>query len=381
MSNIALIPCRGGSKGIPRKNLQLVHGVPLVIRAVYTCLHAGIDEVFVSTDDETIAAFAIVAGAKVLNRPSVLSQDKSSTDEVLAHAIQSLFDLGYNRDDRLFLLQATSPFTQSSTLREGIRILEENPDSGIFTTQEWHGFIWNLKDQIATPEHHDHRRRSRRQDLSPRVLETGGIYGARINSFLTSKIRFVDPLIAMRVDRKEGIEIDSIEDLDFCNNIRDRSSKSPQDKVKIIFSDYDGVFTDNRVLQTEDGEYGTSINRSDGVAINKFKSHGIPLVIITGEKSGSAFSRSEKLKIECIYSEDKLLEIINYCNIRSIRLSEVAYVGNDINDLGPLATCGWSFTPKDAHRDVAIYSRHLLQAKGGEGVIRELSEILLPQSP
>jgi N-acylneuraminate cytidylyltransferase len=381
MSNIAIIPCRGGSKGIPRKNLQLVHGVPLVIRSIYTCLNAGIDEVFVSTDDETIAAYAIVAGAKVLNRPSVLSQDHSSTDEVLAHAIQSLIDLGYKGNDRLFLLQATSPFTQSSTLLNGIRLLEENPNSGIFTTQEWHGFIWNLNDQIATPDHHDHRSRSRRQDLSPRVLETGGIYGAKIDSFLTSKIRFVDPLIAIHVGRKEGIEIDSREDLDFCNNIYDRSSKSPQAKIKIIFSDYDGVFTDNTVLQNEDGEYGTRINRSDGVAINKFKSRGIPLVIITGEKSGSAFSRAEKLKIECIHSEDKLLEIIKYCSIRSIRLSEVAYVGNDINDLGPLATCGWSFAPMDAHGDVAIYSRNLLQSKGGEGVIRELSEILLSQSP
>lgn len=376
MRNVAVIPCRGGSKGIPKKNLQQVHGIPLVIRAINSSLNGGMDEVYVSTDDETIASYAIAAGAKVLIRPTEISQDTSSTDEVLQHTLEALLELGYKLEDNLFLQQATTPFTQSSTIKHGIEILKKNPNHGVFTVTDWHGFIWNLQNEIVTPHHHNHLQRQRRQDLSCQVLETGGLYGGSFASFKKTQIRFVDPLIPIIVDRKEAIEIDTWDDLVFCNNIEDYSNQSPQKNVKVIFSDFDGVLTDNRVFQLLDGEFGALINRSDGVAINTFKLHGISTIIITGESTGPAFSRANKLKVECIYAENKLLQIIKYCREKSIELSEVAYIGNDINDLGPIASCGWSFVPQDAHASVAKYAKRLLQAKGGQGVLREVADIL-----
>ena len=276
MTHLALIPCRGGSKGIPRKNLQSVHGIPLVVRTIFSCLEAGFDHVYVSTDDDEIADYARAAGAEVLKRPSELAQDSSSTDSVLMHAIESLLALGYQLHDKLFLLQATSPFTRSETIRQAFDLLEKNPKSGVFTAIDWHGFIWNVSDGHASPFHHDHTNRQRRQDLSSQILETGGLYGGYIKGFLDSKVRFVEPLMPILVDRIEATEIDTWDDLAYCNSISLSERRTINSNIKLVVSDFDGVLTDNRVLQLENGEAGSFINRSDGVAINTLKANKIP---------------------------------------------------------------------------------------------------------
>lgn len=377
MANVAVIPCRGGSKGIPLKNIQLVHGIPLVIRTITACLQAGIDEVFVSTDDKTIAHYAIAAGAKIINRPVEIAQDTSSTDEVLSHAVNALFEMHYSTDDNLFLFQATSPFTRASTIEKAIQILEAAPGSGVFTAVEWHGFIWDLQDGFVKPFQHNHLKRQRRQDLTAQVLETGGFYGATLGSFKQSGIRFVDPLIPVIVDRTEALEIDTWDDLEFCNQIGFHQLNRPQKPIKIVFTDFDGVLTDNRVYQGESQELGALISRSDGVAISKLMNRKIPVVIITGESQGPAFGRAAKLNIECIYAEDKLRKIIEYCAENSISLSEVAYVGNDLNDLGPIASCGWTYVPRDANPKVSKFASRVLQTEGGHGVLRELVDSIL----
>jgi N-acylneuraminate cytidylyltransferase len=376
MTNLALIPCRGGSKGIPRKNLQTVHGVPLVIRAINSCFDGGIDEVYVSTDDGEISNYAIAAGAKVIERPSEFAQDTSSTDDVLKHAIDSLIGMGYLPDDLLLILQATSPFTQAETVRKSLNQLQAEPKAGVFSVVEWHGFVWNIESKGVLPHHHDHQNRRRRQDLSPKALETGGIYGAQIKSFMSSGVRFVDPLRPIYVGRAEAVEIDSWDDLDFCNRISAPLNRGKQGKIKVLFSDFDGVFTDNRVQQLEKGESTASVNRSDGIAANTFASLGIPVIIITGENQGPAFGRAKKLEIDCLSSIDKLRTIIDYCTTNDILLSEVAYVGNDLNDLDSIATCGWTFAPYDSHPQIIKFAKRVLRTKGGEGVIREISDLL-----
>jgi len=377
MANIAVIPCRGGSKGIPQKNIQLVHGVPLVIRTISTCLQAGIDDVFVSTDDEKIARYAVTAGARVIARPSEIAQDGTSTDEVLMHAVESLSEMNYSMGDNLFLLQATSPFTQTSTLLRAIRALEESPSSGIFTATEWHGFIWDQQDGFLKPFQHNHLKRQRRQDLIPQVLETGGIYGAALGSFNKSGIRFVDPLMPILVGRAEALEIDTWDDLEFCNRLRVHKMHIKQEPFKVVFTDFDGVLTDNRVYQSEDQEIGAVISRSDGVAISKLSNMKIPVLIITGETEGPAFGRAAKLKIDCVYAEDKLEKIIDYCAEKSVKLSEVVYIGNDLNDLGPLSSCGWTYVPGDANLTISEYATSRLQTNGGFGVLRELVDSVL----
>lgn len=376
MTSVALIPCRGGSKGIPRKNLQTVHGVPLVIRAINSCFDGGIDEVYVSTDDREIGNYAIAAGAKVIERPTEFAQDTSSTDDVLRHALGSLIELGYSQDDPLLILQATSPFTQAETIRKSLNLLLEGPGLGVFTVVDWHGFTWNVESGGVTPYLHDHRNRSRRQDLSPRVLETGGVYGARIKSFIDSGVRFVDPLMPIYVGRAESIEIDTWDDLDYCNQILAPRNHGKQGKIKVLFSDFDGVLTDNRVQQLEGGEATASVNRSDGIAANAFKALGVPVIIITGESQGPAFGRAKKLELDCVFSVDKLCTIIDYCTTNSILLSEVAYVGNDLNDLDAIASCGWTFAPLDSHPQIIKLAGRVLRTKGGEGVLREISDFL-----
>ncbi len=372
MTDIAVIPCRGGSKGIPRKNLQTVHGIPLVVRTIFACFEAGISDVYVSTDNEEIRSYSEAAGAQIIDRPAELAQDFSSTDSVLSHAVQSLLLQGFKGEDNLLLLQATSPFTKSETIQDICKLLKQQPNAGVFTATEWHGFIWDLNNGVVSPYKHDHKNRRRRQDLSPQVLETGGVYGGTIDNFSSFGVRFIEPLIPVIVDRIEAIEIDTLDDLNFCNAISVVKRSRDLSNVRVVFTDFDGVLTDNRVLQSESEEFGSFVNRSDGVAISYLKSKDIPVIIITGEKNGAAFGRASKLGIPCVYSEDKLKSIVDYCTNHDLTFSEVAYIGNDLNDLDSLATCGWTFTPIDAHPAALKCANKILHTKGGYGVFREM---------
>ena len=147
--------------------------------------------------------------------------------------------------------------------------------------------------------------------------------------------------------------------------------------LKLIIYDFDGVMTDNRAMIFNDGSEAVFINRSDGFAISKIKEAGLLQIIITTEKNDIVNKRAEKLNIP-IYSniEDKLKCLKTIIKEKNIFKEEILYIGNDINDLDAMLFVGYPVAPNDAHESIKNISKIITNKSGGDGVIREVFDIL-----
>ena len=146
----------------------------------------------------------------------------------------------------------------------------------------------------------------------------------------------------------------------------------------LLVYDFDGVMTDNRVLIFQDGTEAVFVNRSDGWGIAQLREGGFRQIILSTETNQVVSARAKKLKIEVYQgSSNKANDLIAYCQSNSIRLANVLYVGNDMNDLEAMKLIGFPVAPADAHPEVLRIAKYVTKARGGEGVIKELSEWLL----
>ena len=146
--------------------------------------------------------------------------------------------------------------------------------------------------------------------------------------------------------------------------------------IRLIAFDFDGVFTDNRVYVFEDGREGVICNRSDGIGLRKLDRLGIHSVIISTETNPVVSERSKKLGVACLQGvEDKLRTLTRIAIQHKISLSQVAFVGNDINDLDCLKAVALPMTVRDAHPDVLPYSLYRTSTPGGFGAVREICDL------
>jgi len=208
LERVVVIPARGGSKGIPRKNLKEVDGLPLVIRAALLVKEAkNVDEVFVSTEDSEIKEVCYDYGVEVIDRPRELSEDETSTDAVIEHTLTKVCC------DVLGLVQCTAPLLKAADVERVIKAVECGADSAI-AASKFHGFLWTLDGEGIN---HDGFNRARRQDMEPQYLETGSVYAINPKMFKISKTRFCGWTEIVEVE--PGIEIDELADLELARLI------------------------------------------------------------------------------------------------------------------------------------------------------------------
>ena len=210
---LALIPARGGSKGIPGKNLQEVEGVSLVGRSVQAALASTrVSRVVVSTDDDAIAAAARSHGAEVVRRPEHLAGDTASSESALLHALEQL-SMDGPLPPQLVFLQCTSPFTSGEQIDQVLAALDAPAVNSSFAVAAWHGFLWRSDGRGIN--HDPQQPRQRRQDLEPAYLETGAIYAMDMAAFRDSGSRFCPPWQPVVLEHP-GPEIDTPSDLALC---------------------------------------------------------------------------------------------------------------------------------------------------------------------
>ena len=213
---LALIPARGGSKGIAHKNLQVVGGIPLVSRCVLAALNSQrITRVVVTTDDARIEVAAVDAGAQVVRRPADISGDLATSESALLHALNALEQRG-TLESTLVFLQCTSPFTSGHQIDRVLAALDQPELNSSFAVCPWHGFLWRADGEGIN--HDPALPRQRRQDLQPAYLETGAIYAMRTAPFRRIGSRFCAPWQPV-VLPDSGPEIDTPDDLALCRSI------------------------------------------------------------------------------------------------------------------------------------------------------------------
>lgn len=214
MKTWAVIPARGGSKGIPRKNLRAVGNCSLVSRAVQTALGTNaFDSVIVSTDSDDIAREVEGHGVDVVRRPQRLSGDLASSESAVLHAVEAVATASQTRPELVVMIQCTSPFLRVEDLISVVGALSDF--DSVFTAVADHSFKWRkANDGSVVPIDHDATAsRVMRQALPRTVRETGGAYGMHYPGLRKFGTRFFGRIGYVLIPDSRSIEVDSLEDL------------------------------------------------------------------------------------------------------------------------------------------------------------------------
>ncbi|MEM1211458.1 MAG: acylneuraminate cytidylyltransferase [Planctomycetota bacterium] len=389
---LAIIPARGGSKGLPRKNVLPLCGKPLIAWTIEAALQAkSVGAVFVSTDDAEIAAVSERYGAEVVWRPEAIAGDMASSEDALLHALEMLESgaegkPGVELPGELVFLQCTSPLTASADIDGTVAALREQGADSAVAVIDHHYFLWKHggKGQGVVGVNHDHRgRRLLRQEREPEYLETGAVYAMSVRGFREQRRRFFGKTAAYVMPAERRLEIDELVDFRVAEVLmRERRQRDVlallPDPIDAVVFDFDGVFTDNRVVLSEAGVESAVCSRGDGMGIDRLRATGVPLLVLSKEPVPIVMKRCEKLRLECLHGiDDKLPALRQWLGGRGLDLSRTVYMGNDINDYQCLAAAGCGVVVADAHPAVMPVADLVLTRNGGDGAVRELCDLIV----
>jgi len=381
---LTIIPARGGSKGIPGKNLQTLAGKPLLVYSIEAARAApSVNRIVVSTDDPEIAAVARRYGAEVVQRPAEISGDAATSESALLHVLESLHDTEHYEPDLVVFLQATSPLRRRDDIQNAIEALHREKADALFSACPVEGFVWrSTKDELA-PMNYDPVSRPRRQELEEVIWEeNGSIYVFKPWVLRKYDSRFGGKITVYQMDRLDSLQVDKPDDLALMARLMalrpDRSAGSDLSRVQLLVLDFDGVMTDNRVLVDQNGKEAVWCDRSDGLGITRLKKAGIEIIVLSTETNPVVVARCQKLGIECIQGrDDKLPALQAIAKELSLGPDQVAYVGNDVNDLACMHWVGVPIAVADALPEVRAASRSVTTRPGGHGAVREVTEWLV----
>ncbi|HTP00375.1 MAG TPA: acylneuraminate cytidylyltransferase [Anaerolineales bacterium] len=402
---LAIIPARGGSKGIPRKNIRDFAGYPLIAYSIAAAQQAGcITRVIVSTDDEEIAAVARQFEAETpFLRPAELAQDLSTDYPLFQHALRWLDEHEGYHPDAVVQLRPTSPLRPRDCVDRAVHVLLSHPDAdsvrGVVAAGQNPHKMWrlsgedspmrNLLDVPGIQEPYN----APRQALPPIYWQTGHIDAIRAGTILKKGSMSGERVYPLVIDARYTVDIDNLADwaryealvysgtLDIVSPGRKR--RPMPERIELIVSDFDGVFTDNRVWTDQDGRELVAASRSDGLRMRDLREHGITVIALSSEENPVVKARTKKMGIEAVQEPDtrrKGEALQKLLKSRNVEAANVIYVGNDENDLPCFEIAGWAVAVPDSYPKVLRAADYVLQSPGGHGALRELFDLVLKKS-
>lgn len=211
MKIIAVIAARGGSKGVPGKNIKMLAGKPLIAHTIEQSVNSKlVSRTIVSTDDKRIAEISEKAGAEVILRPAELATDKILPDPAVQHVLKTLEDKEDYKPDIVVFLQCTSPLRKKDDIDNAIKKLIDSKADSLLSVCPNHAFIWRFdrKKGSAYPVNYDYRNRQIRQDREPEYKENGSIYAAKRDVWMKNKDRLGGKIALHVMDVDDSWEID-----------------------------------------------------------------------------------------------------------------------------------------------------------------------------
>lgn len=398
---LALIPARGGSKGIPRKNIRSFAGYPLIAWSIAAAKQSElVSRVLVSTDDEEIAAVARECGAETpFLRPAELAQDKTTDLPVFEHAIRWLEENEGYKPEIIIQLRPTSPIRPKGMLDHAIHILLEHHDAdcvrGVVPAGQNPFKMWRFYDEekpiqpLLEVEGIEEPYNAPRQILPPVYWQTGHIDAIRVSTLREKHSLTGDVIYPLLIDPRYTVDIDNLSDWAkyeaLANSglemVTPGKMKRPMpEKIDLIMCDFDGVITDNRVWVDQDGTETVAAYRSDSVRVKDVRALGIEVMILSSEPNRVVEARARKMGVEAIHGialNDKGRVMRDVLAQKNLKAENVIFIGNDINDLPCFEVAGWAVAVADAYPEVIHAADHVLSKAGGHGALRELCDLIL----
>lgn len=379
--NVAFIPVRGGSKSIPLKNIKIINGKPLVywtVKAAQLC--KDIDVVYVATDSdiikETVESFTDCPKVKVIGRSPETASDTASTESAMIE-----FCNNYEFDN-IVLIQATSPLLSYEDLNKGFEVFNMEDTDTVLSVVRQKRFNWKMDENgLVAPTNYDVFHRPRRQEYDGYLVENGAFYISSREGVLKYNNRLWGNMRCVEMNEDTFFEIDEPSDWVIIEALMKKNGVKADDgkaAVKMVITDCDGCLTDGGMYYSENGDELKKFNTRDGMAFSILRSKGIVCGIVTGEDRDLNRRRAAKMKLDFIRNgiTDKLTVVKEIAAEYGISMEEIAYIGDDINDIDVLKAVSYSFCPADAAVAVKETADTVLSAKGGEGVIREVVSLL-----
>ena len=380
MKKIAFIPVRGGSKSIPKKNIKIFCGKPLIYWNLIELENCNqVDEVVVASDSEDI--ISVVEGFKlskvvIYRRSNENAQDHSTSESIMLEYINfAKLDLS----DVFMLVQATSPFTKSNDFSNGLKMM--NSYDTVFSCAKIKRFIW---DKDSNPLNYDFNNRPRRQDFDGTFMENGAFCISLVSDIIKYNNRISGNIGICEMPEYTFVEIDEPEDWIIAERlfIKNNYSLTNYDfsKIKIFLSDVDGVLTDAGMYYTEKGDEIKKFSTYDGMAFKILQKRGVKVGIITTEDRQLNRNRAQKLSLDFDFhgADDKLKIVKELCKKQNINLNQVAYIGDDVNCFELLSNVGFPACPKNAVEKIkSIPNIIQISQNGGSGAVREFVEIII----
>ncbi len=398
---LAIIPARGGSKGIPRKNIRDFAGYPLIAYSIKAATHSQIvTRTIVSTDDEEIAAVAREYGAETpFMRPTEFAEDNTTDLPVFHHALTWLaINEGYH-PDVVVQLRPTSPIRPVNCVDEAVRALLDHPEVDsvrgvvesaqnpykMWRVDEKTGYMETLIGVEGVPEAYN----APRQKLPLVYWQTGHIDAIRPEVILKKKSMSGAIIMPLIIDAGFTVDIDTLADwIQAERMVREGNliivDPARQRRVfpthpKLLVMDFDGVLTDNRVWVNEKGEEMVAANRGDGLGLGLLRDTGaVECLVISKERNPVVEARCRKNNLPVLQAvDDKASALRQVMHEKHLKPDEVIYIGNDTNDLPCFEIAGFTVCPSDAHPEVLRRADFILTKPGGYGAVRELCDILI----
>ena len=397
---LAIIPARGGSKGIPRKNIREFAGYPLIAYSIQAALNSKlVTRVIVSTDDEEIALVARQYGAEVpFLRPSEIAQDMTLDLPVFQHVLGELAKTEDYQPDVVVQLRPTSPVRPVTLVDDAVQLLLDHPEvdsvRGIVPSGQNPYKMWKIDPKsglmqgLLAVKGIEEPYNAPRQVLPDTFWQTGHIDAIRPNVIIQQNSMsgknilpvMIDPLYTVDIDKP--VDWQRAEWLVWYGGLEmvtpgNKRRKLPE-RVDLIVFDFDGVMTNNLVYVNQDGVKSVAANRSDGMGIVRLRKSGVKAMVLSTETNPVVQARCKKLKLPVIQGVDnKDVVLREYLETNGFNPDNVIFVGNDINDVPCFSIVGCSMAVADAQPVALRQADIVLRNSGGDGAVREVCDLVM----
>jgi YrbI family 3-deoxy-D-manno-octulosonate 8-phosphate phosphatase len=397
---LAIIPARGGSKGIPGKNIREFAGFPLIVYSIAAGRQAKtVTRVVVSTDSEEIAAVSRQYGAETpFLRPLEYAQDNTLDLPVFRHALEWLAQHENYRPDVVVQLRPTSPVRPRTCVDDAVKLLLDHPQAdsvrGVVPAGQNPFKMWRVDpatgqmrpllsvDGVAEPYN------APRQVLPPVHWQTGHIDAIRVGTILEKNSMSGDIILSLLIDPRFTVDIDTPADwpkyerlvyngdLDMVDP--GKHHRPLPERVELVVFDFDGVMTDNRVWVDENGHEQVAANRSDSEGLAQMRKGGVQAMVLSKETNPVVAARCRKLNLPVLQGiNDKADVLRSYLQEHQVDPQHVVYLGNDTNDLPCFEVVGCAVAVADSQPVVLRQADLVLSRQGGHGAVRELCDLII----